>query len=293
MLDHRVETFLTLCQTMHYTKTADLLHISQPTVTLHIQHLEAEYGCRLFTYSGKTLTLTEKGRILLRHATSMQAGNRLLKAQLQAKEDPALQYHFGATKTIGEYLLPDLLKRQLLAHPASQLQITVDNTQVLLQKLDRGQLDFALIEGFFDQRQYAFSLLRRELFLGVCAPSHPFAGRDVSLEELKEARLILREPGSGTREILEQLLQSQNLSLAQFPSQLEINHFVAIKELVQAGLGITFAYAPVVQRELAQRTLVPLRLPLPEIRRAFHFVCLRENPSIPRYAAFAGAPLPK
>ena len=286
MLDYRIETFLVLCETMHYTKAAERLNISQPTVTSHIQYLEELYSCRLFSYSGKSLSLTEKGRQLYRLALSMRANSRKIMQALSAEPPVESDFQIGATKTIGEYVLFPLLKRHLSQYPNSRLRIVVDNTQALLQKLDTGELDFALIEGFFDQSQYTSVLLRQERFLGVCAPSHPLAGRLLSFADLQTARIILREPGSGTRTIFEQLLYGQNLTLAQFPHQLELNHFVLIKELVEAGLGITFVYEPVVRRELDQGRLVPLQLPLPDIRHAFSFVCLKDNLFYPRYEAF-------
>lgn len=253
MLDPRWNTFLAVCETMNYTKAAQRLCLTQPAVTHHIQYLEQHYGCRLFTYEGKVLRLTEAG-LRLREFTRSMAYNEQKMEQTMAATAP-ISLRAGTSKTIGEYVIAPKVEQFLRAHPDASFSLLVDNTRELLRGLEAGRLDFVLVEGFFDRSRYDAQLWRRESFFGVCSPDHRLAGRLVTLEELEGERLILRESGSGTRAIFEDALRRQNRTLRGFSSVATISDFATIKSLVTDGLGISFLYAPVVQRELEQGTL--------------------------------------
>ena len=99
MLDYRLDTFLTVCEVMNYRETAEILHITQPAVTQHIQFLEKEYGCKLFTYKNRKLEKTHSARILEEYVRSMKYNERTLKNELLSEESQ--EYKIGTTKTIG------------------------------------------------------------------------------------------------------------------------------------------------------------------------------------------------
>ncbi|BFJ85699.1 LysR family transcriptional regulator [Ruthenibacterium sp. TH_2024_36131] len=275
MLDPRWNTFLAVCETMNYTKAAQRLCLTQPAVTHHIQYLEQHYGCRLFTYEGKVLRLTEAG-LRLREFTRSMAYNEQKMEQTMAASAP-ISLRVGTSKTIGEYVIAPKVEQFLRAHPDASFSLLVDNTRELLRGLEAGRLDFVLVEGFFDRSRYDAQLWRRESFFGVCSPDHRLAGRLVTLEELEGERLILRESGSGTRAIFEDALRRQNRTLRGFSSVATISDFVTIKSLVMDGLGVSFLYEPVVQRELEQGTLARFDLADAPMQGAFYFVCLKNN----------------
>ena len=275
MLDPRWNTFLVLCETMNYTRAAEQLCLTQPAVTRHIHYLEDHYGCRLFSYEGKTLRLTEAGMRLREFTRSMAYNSKKVEATMAAPAPISLRV--GASKTIGEYVIAPRVERFLRSQPEASFSLLVDNTQVLLRALEAGQLDFALVEGFFDRSRYDAQLCRQEAFFGVCAPQHRLAGRAVPLDEITGERLILREPGSGTRAIFEEALQRQNYTLDSFPSVVTISDFSTIKSLVADGLGLSFLYAPVVEQELEAGTLARFDLAEVPMSGAFYFVCLKDN----------------
>ena len=274
MLDPRWHTFLTLCETMNYTRAAEKLCLTQPAVTHHIQYLEAHYGCKLFLYEGKVLRLTEAGRKLRDYTRSM-AYNSARVEEAMAVPAP-LSLHIGASRTIGEFVIAPLVERFLRTHPEASFSLQVDNTQILLHALEAGQLDFALVEGFFDRSLYDATLWRQEDFFGVCAPGHRLAGRTVPLEELAGERLLLREPGSGTRAVFEETLHRANRTLRGV-STVSISDFATLKALAAHGLGVTFLYAPAAARELAAGTLARFDLAGLPMSGAFYFVCLKDN----------------
>lgn len=275
MLDPRWNTFLVLCETMNYTRAAERLCLTQPAVTHHMHYLEEHYGCRLFSYEGKVLRLTEAGLRLREFTRSMAYNSQKIEEAMA--EDAPISLRVGTSKTIGEYVVAPKVEHFLRAHPEANFSLLVDNTQVLLQALEEGQLDFVLVEGFFERSRYETQLFRREAFFGVCAPQHRLAGRSVPLDELYGERLILREVGSGTRAIFEDALRRLNCTLVSFESVVTISEFEAIKSLVADGLGISFLYAPVVEKELAQGKLARFELTDAPMSGAFYFACLKDN----------------
>lgn len=271
MLDFRYDTFLDLCETLNYSRTAENLHLSQPTVTQHIQHLERRYGTSLFLYRSKRLQLTEKGEELCRQVRRIRGMIRQAERQMAAPAGPKV-LRIGATKTIGAYVLPPAVESYLRENPDTDIDLYVDNTRALLGRLNAGLLDFAYLEGFFNKGTYAHRLLRREQFLGACAPDSPLVGRSLELEDLLGERLIIREPGSGTREILEKQLQQFSYGVGSFRHVSQISSFDAIRSLVAGGEGITFLYRPAAESALREGTLVQLDIEGFPLLREFNFV---------------------
>ena len=245
-MDAKLQTFLTLCQTMNYRLAAERLHLSQPAVTKQIQALEQILQAKLFLYDGHALHKTEKCLVLERYAISMQYQFEELKLAIADKGRTSLR--IGATKTIGDYVLIDAITEYLSA-PDHELSLVVDNTKHLLQMLDENQLDFAVIEGTFSKTKYDSYLYRMEPFVGICAKNSPLAGKHLSPKDLLGETIIVRENGSGTRRIFEERLAASGYDLSDFKRQVSISSFVAIKALVASGIGISFLYRSVVAND--------------------------------------------
>lgn len=239
MLDHRTETFMTVCEVMNYREAAQRLHITQPAVTQHIQYLEKEYGCRLFSYENRHLTKTPEAVLLEDHIRAIRQRETFLREKL--KNSGIRELKVGATKTIGDYVILDHIHR-FLAQPDTALTLIVDNTEHLLSLLEQNRLDFAIVEGYFDKKRFDSQLYRKEPFVGICRKGHPFADREVSIEELLSETIIHREEGSGTRAILDEKLHGYNESLMRFHSHICISSFKVILDLVKAGFGVSFVY---------------------------------------------------
>lgn len=286
MLDFRHETFLALCRIRSYTKTAEALHLTQPAVTQHIKALEAYYGNRLFTYADKTLSLTEHGKLLYKFASTVASDRDTLAEILRKKTLSAPPLRFGATLSIGQYIMPDIIEQILLDNPDTQVSMLVENTHHLLEKLDRGDIQFALIEGLFDKSAYHSELFSLEPFIGVCSEHSPLSDHPVPFQELTQESLIVRERGSGTREIFEHLLQKYNLSITSFPRITEIGNMEAIKQLVNGGLGITFLYQAAARKELTQGKMKRLNITGVNDQHELNFVFLRNSQHASKYLAW-------
>ena len=274
MLDPRTLTFLEVCRCGSFTTAASHLHITQPAVSQHIRALERHYQARLFEKRGRATVITPAGRLLYQALARIANDEQRLQAETREIASGAADLQpvrLGATRTIGDSVMPRVLPAYLAAHPEAHFFLTVGNTQGLLQGLEAGSIDFALVEGSFDHGSFAAEPFSREPIAAVCAPAlaaeysiapaqltssaHGDAARP-RLADLLALPLVLREEGSGTREILERHLATRELSPADFARTVEIGSVAAIKACAEAGLGVTFLYRVAVERELAAGTLV-------------------------------------
>ena len=271
MLDYRMITFLKVCQTMNYTHAAQSLHITQPAVSQHIHYLEEQLHVKLFEYEGKQLKLTETGKILYRFAATVNHDFHELSNQL-SNENNRLHLRFGVTLTIGEYLMPKVLIKLLNQHQNIQLQMIVANTAELLMQMEEEKLDFAIVEGYYPNQEYEGRVYRKERFIGICHADHPFAATECTLSDLKNERLLLRENGSGTREVLERALKEKNMSFDNFCERIEIGNLNVIKQLVMKKIGITFCYEPVVDQELKNGDLKVMNIKDFQVAHDFTFI---------------------
>ena len=239
MLDNRIYTFLKLCETMNYRKCAEELSMTQPAVTQHIQFLEQQYGCKLFIYDKRRLTKTPEAENLLVRVRSALYDEISFRNSLS--KDKPLTMRIGATKTIGNYEIGEKISI-LLSNNNINLSVIIDNTENLLNLLDCGKIDFALVEGYFDRTKYAHKLMKRVDFVGICKNTHPFSGKRVSISDLIHEKILIREKGSGTRAIFERQLLNRNYSIDQFKNINEISSFELLKTCLKEINAITFAY---------------------------------------------------
>ena len=271
---------------MNFTRASEKLNITQPAVSQHIHFLEKHYNTKLFRYEGKKLKLTGAGEILRNASLTMMHDEISMQNQMQ-KTDEEEEIHFGATRTVGDVLMGRILERYLRRYPDAKICMIVDNTQELLRKLDEGIIDFALVEGFFQKNEYDHQKYSDENYIAVCAPDYTFNSdkitTDVSVENLFHERLLVREEGSGTREVLERCLDAQNFSIHDFDKVMEVGSLQTIRELTKAGCGITFLYETAVQDELREGILKRIPLKSFEISHEFNFIWRRGSIYADRY----------
>ena len=254
MLDFRMETFLAVCRYMNFTRAAEKLNITQPAVSQHIRFLEKHYNTKLFRYEGKKLELTEAGEILKNASLTMMHDETAMQDEMK-RAGESEELRFGATRTVGDMI--------------------VENTRELLKKLDEGEIDFALVEGFFKKNEYDFQKYSEEPYIAVCSPDYPFKKKPKRIEDLFGERILIREDGSGTREVLERYLESCNLSIGNFRQTVEIGSMHTIKELTKLKCGITFLYETAIWEELESEALVKIPLEDFHIVREFTFIWRR------------------
>lgn len=272
MLDFRMDTFLAVCKQLNFTQAAKELSITQPAVSQHIKYLETVYQTKLFYFEGKKLFLTEAGKLLFDTVSVMKADENKLKIKMLQNNKDILHLQFGATLTIGEFVLPNKICQLLQADPHLQLTMIVDNTASLLNKLILGKIDFALLEGYFPKKDFDYVKYSREKFICIAGSDYSFKKQPEILEDLLNEPLIIREDGSGTREILERNLENQSLTLTDFSQVTKIGNIAAIKELIQHNLGITALYEVAVKKELEQGRVKKIEIADLQKYHDFYFV---------------------
>lgn len=238
-MDTRLNSFLTVCDTMNYRKAAELLHLSQPAVTKQIQSLENEYGIKLFYFDGKKLNRSEKSYLLEIYANSQKANYENILKKLSEKESKTLK--IGFTKTIGEFTVLEEIIRYIDNNEAN-LELVIDNTEKLLCSLKNNDLDFILVEGNFDKEYFDYKLISKEFFTGICSNEHPFANKNIDIDDIYNSTLIIRERGSGSREIFENLLNLQGNTIEKFNKIISVSSVNLITQLVVRNKGISFGY---------------------------------------------------
>lgn len=272
MQDYRMETFMSVCETLNYTKTALHLHMTQPAVSQHIHYLEEYYQVKLFEIVGKQVYKTKAGEKLYQATLTMRHDENSLRDLLKEEENETMPLSLGTTKTIGDYVMGHPLACYMKDHPQRHINVTIDNTRELLEKLRQGSLDMVLVEGYFDPSGYESMVFSSEPFLGVAHKDYHFSHDIKTLSDLKEEKLILREEGSGTREILEKALSLENKNLSFFPHQIVMSSMPLIVDLLKEGCGISFLYQAAIKEELAQGILVPLPLSQFNVMHDFTFL---------------------
>ena len=268
MLDYRIYTFLAVCRNMSFTKAADELSITQPAVSQHIKYLEDMYNTRLFSFNGKKMSITNEGRVLLNAATTMLHDSIHLRETLSAIKGEKKKLSFGATLTVGEYIVPYHMDKIIEKFGAEDINIKIANTNELLEDINSGSVDFALVEGYFEKSEYDYLTYSSEPYIAVAGVKLP----EQSIEELLNYRIIVREEGSGTRAIFENVLSAHNLKVDDFAGKLEINNIGAIKSLVAKGTGISFIYKRAVEKELKDNSIFEIKIKDFSVNYNFTFV---------------------
>lgn len=271
-MDKKIQTFLTVCETMNFTRAAEKLYLTQPAVTAQIHSLEKEYGVPLFHYSGRKLTLTPQGQILLKAGYAMRSDEKTLRARLQNTAPEKLSIHFGVTKTIGEYVIARPLARYLKGQPDASVTMEIENTENLLHKLEEGTIQFALIEGCFNHDEFETLLYDTVSFVPVCSARHVFAKKPKRLADLFSERLIIREPGSGTRRLLENQLSAMGYRVEDFHRRIQIGGMHAILQMLVEDAGISFMYYPAARALIEEGSLQSISLTDFQVSHDFTFL---------------------
>lgn len=274
MLDYRYQTFLTLTEEMNYTATAKRLHITQPAVTQHIQYLQQELGVELIRYESRQLSLTAKGKQLQKDLYLLQREIAKVQEQLTSTIEHT-NLTFGASLTIGEYMMPGLIESYLNEYPTHDISMVTDNTQHLIELLEHGKIDFALVEGEFNQSSFEFHKIVEEPFIAVCSQKCTLWTKEQSLNDLFSEPLLVREEGSGSRLIFEIAIKNKGIHLESFSKVMTIGSIGAIKKLVEKNIGMTFVYQKAVEEELKNGTLKKVSIKDFNVVHPFHLIYLK------------------
>ncbi|MFD6441825.1 LysR family transcriptional regulator [Peribacillus sp. NPDC060186] len=267
-----LKTFVTLVEVKNFTKTAEMLLMSQPSVSLHIKKLEEEFQTKLFLRSPKFLKVTLTGEILYDRAKQMITLYEQTRQDIQ-EHDRSIkgELKIGASFTIGEYILPSLLIDLQKDYPELELQVVIGNTEEIVQAVRLYKVDIGLIEGQTNEKELSVHpFMQDELFV-VSSNDHELANKDeVAITDLHDQSWVTREVGSGTREYLNHVIRSNGLKVK---SLLTISSNQGIKEtLIKNGMGLTLLSRSVIERDILHKTLSIIQLKNESFNRTLSYV---------------------
>jgi DNA-binding transcriptional LysR family regulator len=258
---YHLRVFQTVAEHEHITRASEELILSQPAVTKIIQSLEHETGLELIERHGRRIVLTHAGHVLHSYARRMFALEREMEEALAGLQDvEAGEIKLAANTTTGVYLLPPIVARYRTLYPQVTLHIDILNSHEIIEQTLNWTLDFGLVEGdpsTLSPGLHAEVFAQDELVL-VVAPGHRWSELDeLSPEVLREGELLLREQGSGIREVIEHALL---LHRVQVRPLFTLPDNEAIKQMVMSGVGAAIVSALAVQRELTSGDLIRIQI---------------------------------
>ena len=262
MADRRLQVFHAVAKQLSFTKAAEALFMTQPAVTFQVRQLEEQFSTRLFDRAQGRITLTPAGLVAFEYAERILALSAELEARLKElsghETGPLL---IGASTTIAEFLLPGIVGEFKRLHPGIVPRLFVANSEQVQERVAERSLDVGFIEGESHLPTLASEVCCEDELQVVCAPGHPLATLgSVAPRALAEHGFISREPGSGTREVVDHYLRKQKLPPETLHVVMEASSPEALKGMVATGVGFTIMSRATVVKEvrLGELVLVPL-----------------------------------
>ncbi len=274
MIDTRLRVFRSVATQLSFTKAANELFISQPAITKHIQELEKEYGVRLFDRIGNRIQLTRAGKLLLDHACKIIDAYHDMDfdmKKLSQKSEGELR--IGASTTISQYVLPEMIARFRSLYPDIRLTLLSGNSHEIEGALASGRIDLGMIEGIKRQQQFKYTpFMDDELVAMVCSENH-LAGKDeISLDELRQTPMVLRELGSGTLDVIEHALQAHGIALSDLNIEMNFGTTEGIKHFVEHSDSMGIISIRAIYQEVYANKFKVLDIQNCKILRKFCFV---------------------
>lgn len=274
MEDHKLKVFCTVAETKSFSKASEIIHLTQPAVSLQIQALEELYETKLFDRSSSTVSLTPSGEILYRYAKEILA--LYAAAEKNIGELTGLvkgSISVGASTTIGNYLLPNVLADFRRTHPKIKVHLFVGNTKRIVEYLNSGNIDFGIVEGDVARQKLVVEKLIVDELVVIIPPLHPWAKkREVSIYDVIKEPFILREEGSGTRQIIEKYLNKHGISAHEMKASMMLGSTVAIKGAVESGVGISILSRWAARKESKYGSLKLLSIKEEKLLREFALI---------------------
>lgn len=278
MLDIKIESFLCVCKHKSYTKASEELCITQPAVTQHIQSLEKHYNCKMLEYKNKALKLTKAGELFYKYAVNLKGIESLMEKELIEITKKTNTLKFATTLTIGEFTIAPMLGDFIREFSEYDITMYVDNTEKVLTMLKKGEINFAIVEGLFNKNDYESKLYKVANFILISHTNHPLLMQNqVFLNDLKNETIIVREKGSGSREVLERGLFDKNYTLDNFKNIIEIGNVNVMKKMVEGNIGLSFMYEDAAISEINKGELAQIKLCDFILQREFNFIYLKNQ----------------
>jgi DNA-binding transcriptional LysR family regulator len=265
----QLEVFLAVARVGSVSGAGEALAMSQSAVSGALGDLERQFGLQLFDRVGKRLRLSELGQSVRAQAEGALDRARELEAAFEGRTDVG-RLRIGATLTIGNHLVAPLMARFMREHSGAELTLAVANTEEIARRVANFDIDVGLVEGEIQHPDLEVTPWRDDELVVFCAPGHRYAKkRALTDADLRAARWIVRERGSGTRQTFDRAMHGL---LGELDIVLALEHTEAIRGAVAAGLGLGCVSRIALQEAFDHATLAPCRVPHRDFRRTFYLL---------------------
>lgn len=272
MADRRLQVFYTVAKVLSFTKAAETLHMTQPAVTFQVKQLEEFFNTRLFDRTHNKITLTEAGKIvydyaekILDHYEKMNSEVRELTGEVTGS------LLIGASTTIAEYMLPNLLGAFKKQFEDVNIRLQVGNTDAIVAMVENNMIDLGVVEAPVYNKNLEVEVCRLDEMVLIVPEGHPLSNRDkISVEDMRKYRYISREEGSGSRSVIDNYIREQGLSYSDLNVVMELGSPEAVKMAVESDVGIAIVSRTTIVKEMKLGTLKALPLDPPLTRPFSH-----------------------
>lgn len=258
----QLSAFCTVVDLRSFSLAAERLGVTQPAVSLQVRALEKRLGRQLLDRSGRRVEPTEAGRRLYRGAQRLLQLEEQLLGEIEAENEGELagELTIGASTGPAAIVVPLLLCEFQRLHPEVRVSLEVHDTQTVVDRVADRELELGIVGAARRHRSVRFEPFMRDEVILACPPGHPFAGRTVTLDELRDEPLIVMQAGAGVRQVVEDALKPLGAKLRSLDVRLELGLQESVRSAVQAGYGVSFISRAAVERELAAGSVVEARV---------------------------------
>ena len=258
----QLQAFCAVVERESFSQAAVRLGVTQPAISQQVRALEKRVGQQLLDRSGRRVVPTEAGLRLYEGAQRLLALEEQLLEQVAAEDAGALRgrLEIGASTGPGANVVTLLVCEFQLRNPELTVALAVHDTQRIVELVARRELELGVVGAARRQRSVSFETFFRDEVVLVCPPDHRFAGRTITLDELRQEPLIVMQAGAGVRAVIEEELRAAGLRLRDFDVHLELGLQESVKSAVVAGHGVTFISRSAVESELSAGVLAVARV---------------------------------
>jgi DNA-binding transcriptional LysR family regulator len=278
MADRRLQVFYTVAKQLSFTKAAEQLFMTQPAVTFQVKQLEEHFNTRLFERSHGRIALTPAGRIVVEYAERILTMSEEMDTRVAdltgVVAGPLL---LGASTTIAEFILPQILGEFKARHPEVQAHMTVANSETIVNRVADHTIDVGLIESPSYLPSLQNEICCDDELVVICAPTHALATRStVTAHDIAAMPMVRREPGSGTREFTDNYFRECGVPPEDLNLVMELGSPEAMKGVVETGIAVAIVSRATIAKELKLGSVVAIPL-APRLMRTLSVVHPKEK----------------
>jgi DNA-binding transcriptional LysR family regulator len=281
MEDNRLKAFCLLVEMRSFSKAGEAIFVTQSAMSHLIKHLEDEIGVKLLNRSGRKVIPTPAGLVFYKQAKKILEAYKTLGDDINKliKEIKG-PLNLGASTIVAKYLLPQVIYDFSKRFPEVQIDLTVSNTEAIINELQQGNIDLGIVEGNIKSKGITLEEIADDEIVLIVSDENPLAKKEhITQQDFLSQPFIMPQAGSGLREFIENFFQTSKIEPKDMKISITLGDPELIVQMVQSGLGISFVSKWTVFKPIKEGTIRVLKLPGKSLYRKFYLVSLYKEPS--------------